>query len=95
MIAVVDQVPGRFVPRKRLAQLLGRSRRRRMRGDRHVPDAPAIVGEENQDEQEAVSRGRDDEEISRDDLADVIPQEGAPGLRRRPAPRTRYFATVA
>jgi hypothetical protein len=38
----------------------------------------------------AKARG-DDEEISRDDLADVIPQEGAPGLRRRPAPRNQVF----
>src|SRR6266851_1586657 len=62
-----------------------------MRGDRHVPDASPIVGEECQDEQEAVGRGRDDEEIGRDDLADVIPQEGAPGLRRRLAPTNQIF----
>ena len=62
-------------------------RRRRMRGDRDVPDASPIVGEEHQDEQEAVGRGWDHEEIVCDDLADVIPQEGAPRLRwRRLAP---------
>ena len=44
-----------------------------MGGDRHVPDASSIVGEEYQDEPEAVGRGRDHEEIGRDDLADVIP----------------------
>jgi hypothetical protein len=33
-----------------------------------------------------VGRGRDHEEIGGDDLADVIPQEGSPGLRRRLAP---------
>jgi hypothetical protein len=52
-----------------------------------MPDASAIVGKEHQDEQQAASRGRDHEEIGRDDLADVIPQERAPRLRwRRLAP---------
>jgi len=41
-----------------------------------VPDASPIVGEEHQDKQQAVGRGRDHEEIGRDDLADVIPSEG-------------------
>jgi hypothetical protein len=40
----------RLVPRKRLARLLGRPHRRRMRGDHHVSDASPIVGED-QDEQ--------------------------------------------
>src|SRR3989442_6428490 len=34
VIAIVDQVSGRLVPRKGLAKLLGRPRRRGMRGDR-------------------------------------------------------------
>jgi hypothetical protein len=51
-----------------------------MRGDRHVPDASPIVGEEHQDEQQAVRCSRDHREISRHDLADVIRQEGAPRL---------------
>jgi hypothetical protein len=54
-----------------------------VRGNRDVPDASPIVGEEDQDEQETVGHRRDDEEIRRDDLAHVIPQERAPGLGRR------------
>ncbi len=69
----VDQIPRRLVPGKRFTQLLGRPRRRWMRGDRHVPDASPIVGEEHQDEHEAAGHGRDHEEIGRDDLSDVIP----------------------
>jgi hypothetical protein len=90
VIAIVEQVSGRLVPRKGLAKLLGRSRRW-MRGDRHVPDASPIVGEEHQDEQEAVGRSRDLEEIRRHDLADVVPQECAPGLRRRLASEPNVF----
>jgi hypothetical protein len=62
-----------------------------MRGNRDVPNASPIVGEEHQDEQEAVGRRRDYEEIGRHDLADVIPQERAPGLRRRLAPAAHVF----
>jgi hypothetical protein len=46
-----------------------------MRGNPDVPDASPIVGDEHQDEQETVCRSWDYEEISRHDLADVIPQE--------------------
>ena len=80
VIAIVEQVSRRFVPRKDLAQLLGRPSGRRMRRDGDVSDASPIVGEEDQHEQEAVRRGRDDEEISRHDLADMISQECLPGL---------------
>ncbi len=83
MIAIVDQIARRLVPGKRFAQLLGRPRRRRMRGDCDVPDASPIVGEEHQDTHEAVGHGRDHEETGRHNSADVILQEGAPGLRRR------------
>jgi hypothetical protein len=51
-----------------------------MRGDPYVPDAAPIVGEQHQHEHEAERHGRHHEEISSDDLADVIRQEGAPRL---------------
>jgi hypothetical protein len=53
------------------------------------------VGEEHHDEQEAVRRSRDREEVGRHDLADVIRKKARHlcdgGWRRRPI----YFATVA
>jgi hypothetical protein len=66
-----------------------------MRGDRDVPDASPIVGEEHQDKHEAVGHGWDHEEIGRNNLADVVPKEGAPGLRRRLTWAPHVFATVA
>jgi len=50
VIAIMDQVPRGLVPRKRFAQLLGRPRRRGMRGHRHVPDAAPIVGQQHQND---------------------------------------------
>jgi hypothetical protein len=43
VIAIVEQISRRLVPRKCLAKLLGRPRCRRMRGDRDVQDATSIV----------------------------------------------------
>ena len=81
VIAIVNQISRRLVPRKSLAQLLCRPCRRRMPGDRDVPDASPTVREKHQHEQEAIGRGRDHEEIGRHDLAGAISQKCAPRLR--------------
>ena len=39
--------------------------------DTHMYDAPTLMGEDHQYEQQAVRGGRDDEEIGRHDLVDV------------------------
>lgn len=72
MIAIMEHVPRRVVPGKCLAQLLGRPRGRRMRGDRHVPNALSVVGQEYQDEHEATGHGGHDKEVGRHDLVHVI-----------------------
>lgn len=51
-----------------------------MVGDGHMHDAPALVGEDHQDEQQATGRRRHDEEVRSGDLAEVIRQEPAPRL---------------
>jgi hypothetical protein len=91
VIAIMERISRRLVPRKGLAKLLHRPRRRRMRGDRNVPDASPIMGEKHQDEQKSVGRGRDHEEIGRDDLADMIRQERSPRLRWRLPPASHMF----
>jgi hypothetical protein len=55
-----------------------------MVGDLDVHDAPPIVGEEHQNEQQAARGGGYDEEIGRDQLVNVVGQKGSPRLRRRP-----------
>ena len=62
-----------------------------MRGDRHVPDASPIMAEEYQDEHEGVGHSRDQKEIGRHSLAEVISQEGAPSPRRRQARALHIF----
>jgi hypothetical protein len=54
-------------------------------GDRHVDDLSAVVGEDDEDEEQPECNRRDDEEVGRHDPARVIGEKGAPGLRRRPS----------
>ena len=52
-----------------------------MFGDVEVDDAPAMVGEHDEDEQHAQARGGHGEEIDGDQIADMVGEEGPPGLR--------------
>ena len=54
-----------------------------MLGDVEVKDASAIVGQHDEDEQNAQARGGNREEIDGNEVPDVIGQERAPRLRRR------------
>ena len=48
--------------------------------DRHVHNATALMGQQDQDKQESPSRSRHHEEVGRHDLSDMIRQERAPCL---------------
>jgi hypothetical protein len=50
-------------------------------GNVEVDDPPAVVGEDNKDEEDAEASGGDGKEIDRDQVADVIREERPPGLR--------------
>src|SRR3989441_8258183 len=54
-----------------------------MLSDVEVEDAPTIVSEHYEDEQDAKARDGNGEEIDGDQIRDVIGQERAPGLRGR------------
>ena len=49
--------------------------------DGDTNDAPAIMREQHQDEQESARGRRDDEEVGRDQLLRMVGQERTPGLR--------------
>ena len=51
-----------------------------MRSDRYVDDLSAVVGEEDEDEEQPECDGRYDEEVGSHDLARVIGEKGAPRL---------------
>jgi len=50
-----------------------------------MDDAPAVVGEHDEDEEDAEPSGGHGEEIDRDQVPDMIGQKGSPSLRWRGA----------
>jgi hypothetical protein len=73
-IAIADEIAWRLVPRKGFPELLRGPRGRRMRSHGGVHDAPAVMSEDHQHEQQTIGRH---------DLVGVIGQKRAPRLRGR------------
>ena len=82
-VAVAQEVGRGGVVREGVHDLLGCPGRGGMLGDIEVEDAPPVVGEYNEDEQDAQARGGNGEEVHGDEVPDVIGQERALRLRRR------------
>src|ERR1019366_3087195 len=82
-VAVADQVLGRCVLWECLDDLLGGPLCARVAGDVPVDDAPAIVGEDEKDVEDAKGRGWHGEEVDGRHGAHVIVQKSTPGLRWR------------
>src|SRR5216684_138133 len=82
-VAITEEIGRGGVVREGVHDLLSRPGSSGMLGDIEVEDAPAVVGEHDEDEQNAQARGGNSEEIDGDEIPDVIGQEGAPRLRRR------------
>src|SRR5947209_1290567 len=86
LIAIAEEVGRGGVVREGVHDLLGRPGGGGMLGDVEVEDAPAIVGEHNEDEEHPQASSRDREEIDGDQIPDVIGQERSPALRGKCAP---------
>src|SRR3974377_1448999 len=82
-VAITQEIPRSRVPREGLQKLLGRPLRRRMAGDREVHEPTAVMAKDYEHKQQAKCGGWNDEEISRDEILDVIGQKPTPGLGRR------------
>src|ERR1700681_518842 len=78
----MEEITRDAVPRKRVPELLAGPFRRWMSGHIDVDDAPAIMGQYQEDVQNLEPDGRHGEEIHRDQVVDVVRQERAPRLRR-------------
>jgi hypothetical protein len=82
LVTVAQEVGRRGVVRERVYDLLGGPEGGGVLGDVEVDDAAAMVGEHDEDEQHAQARRRHGEEIDGDQIADMVSEEGPPGLRR-------------
>ena len=56
-----------------------------MLGDVQVDDAPTVMGEHDEDEEDTQAGGGYCEEIDRDQVLDVVVEERPPSLRRKSA----------
>jgi hypothetical protein len=63
-ISIAQEAGRGLVPRKRLHSLLGRPLRGRLPGHVEVDDASAVVGEDQEDEENSESDRGDGEEVS-------------------------------
>ena len=52
-----------------------------MLGDVEVDDAPVVIGEHDEDEEDTQAGGGCREEIDRDQISDMVSEERPPGLR--------------
>ena len=86
VVAIAEEVGRRGVVREGVHDLLGGPGGGGMLGHVEVDDAPAMVGEHDEDEEHAQARGGHREEIEGDQVADMVGEERAPGLRRLGAP---------
>jgi hypothetical protein len=82
VVPIANEVARSCIVRKRFAELLGCPRRRGVGRDGDVHDAAPVMRQDHKHEHQSIRGGRDDEEIGCHDLAGVIREERAPGLRR-------------
>jgi len=71
-IAIAEEIGRRAVLRERVDELLGGPGGGGMLGDVEVEDTAAVVGEHDQDEKDAEPSAGHDEEIDRDQVADMV-----------------------
>ena len=85
LITVAQEIGWRGVVRERVHDLLGSPSGGRVFCDVEVNDTPAVVGEHNEDEEDVQADGGDGgdgEDIDGDQIAAMVGEERAPGLRR-------------
>jgi len=71
-VAIAQELPRRHVPREGLDKLPGRPFRGRVLGDVAVQQAPSVVGEDDEDEEDLKGCRGNGEEVDRDQVTEVI-----------------------
>jgi hypothetical protein len=82
-VAIAEEIGRGGIVGEGVHDLLGSPSSARVLGHVEVEDASAIVGQHDEDEQNAQARGGNSEEIDGNEIPDMIGQERAPRLRRR------------
>jgi hypothetical protein len=85
-VSIAQEIGRRGVVRESVHDLLGGPVGGGALGHVEVDDAPAMVSEHDEDEEDAQAYGRHHEEIEGDQIADMVGEERPPRLGRRGAP---------
>jgi hypothetical protein len=85
-VAIAEEIGGRRVLREGVDDLLGGPVGGGVLGHIEVEDAPAMVSEPDEDEEDAEPSGGHGEEIERDQVSNMIDEERSPRLGGRGAP---------
>ena len=85
-VGIAEEVGRRGVVREGVHDLLGGPVGSGVFSHVEVDDAPAMVNEHDENEEDAQARGGHCEEIQRDQVPDMVVEERPPGLRRPGAP---------
>ena len=81
LVTIAEEIGRRGLVREGVHDLLGGPGGGGVLGDVEVDDPPAVVGEHDEDEEDAEASGGHGEEVDRDQVADVVGEERPPGLR--------------
>jgi hypothetical protein len=81
LVSISEEVRRRGLVREGVHELLSSPGGGGMLGDVEVDDAPAVVSEHDEDEEDAEASGGHGEEVDRDQVAEVVGEERPPGLR--------------
>jgi len=84
-VAIAEEIGWGGVVWESVDELLGGPCGGRMLGHVEVEDAPTVVGEHDQDEEDAEASGGHGEEIDRDQVTDMIGEKSSPSLGWRGA----------
>jgi hypothetical protein len=85
-VTITQEIGRRGLVREGVHDLLSGPGGGGMLGHIEVDDAPAVVSEHDEDDEDAQASGRHGEEIGRDQVADVVGEERPLGLRGLGAP---------
>jgi hypothetical protein len=81
LVTITQEIGRCVLVREGVHELLSRPGGSGMRGHVEVNDPPAMVSEDDKDEEDAEASGLHGEEIDRDQVADMVREERPPGLR--------------
>jgi hypothetical protein len=80
-VTIPEEIGGRGLLREGFDKRLSRPGGGGLLGDVEVDDAPAVVSEQDEDEEDPEASGGYGEKVDRDQVADVVGEKCPPGLR--------------